>query len=137
MAVIALLYRSGPGTSTLPPPTSSLSQLEAMNLARLASDSRPNTFYTPVYGRSMQPRLYGNSIVIYERVEFKDIRPGDWIIRRTPTGKTLHVCLSISPTTATFIGLNNSRLDAPATADDIIGRYIAHFVYDPSRPFIP
>lgn len=141
VAVLALVvvFFGSKTTNLNEPPTSSLSWAEASDAANDICSKRKNLFYTPVYGNSMKPAIYGgNTIVIYESIiDTAKIKKGDYVLRQTGVGKTLHRCISVNKEKGTIkiTGVNNMKIDMTVDASDLIGRYVMQIVFDPEKGF--
>lgn len=87
----------------------------------------------------MEPVIFGNAIVLAERVRIQNVRKGDIILWRKGLlqAPRLHQVYSNNGIRLGVRGVNNLQSDNTdsyfITDDDLVGRYVAQIVFDPAK----
>lgn len=119
-------------------PSSSLTREGATRLASRVVASLPSlSFYSVTETHSMEPVIYGNSIVLTEPVSIADVQVGDIILWRKGAIQVprMHQVYSTDGIRLGVRGVNNLRSDNTdssfITDSDLVGRYVGHLVFHP------
>lgn len=142
VAVMALLLLFGCGKTPNEErrPTSSLNSSLALLMAQAACSASPGLVpYSVAETHSMEPVIFGNAIVLAERVRIQNVRKGDIILWRKGLlqAPRLHQVYSNNGIRLGVRGVNNLQSDNTdsyfITDDDLVGRYVAQIVFDPAK----
>lgn len=115
-------------------PTSPLSEVKAIRLAKKFVQDTDYVYFRG-QGRSNEPTLYDNSIVIIMPCKIKDVKVDDFVMYVNDDGvRVMHRCVLKENGRIVTKGDNNSEPDSTVITDEnLIGAYITQVIFDPAQ----
>lgn len=104
---------------------------KALSDAQHIASMNPNWILMEAEGNSMNPHYSSNDLIIIEKSDFDDLRPGMVVVYKDKEGDYVgHIILEKTPEGFIAQGFNNSNKDPQlVTKDNYIGTLFATFHY--------